>query len=226
METAAPRTVSSVGVGRDPSEFREQLEVELRHLRRSAREYDDGDESEAQRLAVMIRKLVHDTGRSTSLLTHLGAKSTLRYIDTRPRLPPGAPPGSIILHAGLVIVHMQFGPGGGSRFSPALDGREQELVEFNEWWEDPFVTDQHGHEFARSDFVLSVSNQDGGAHIDRTLGEQWAALTREGSLGVTISDEHGQMQHYGKSLALATVRQVAWELDATLSSNASALGLA
>jgi hypothetical protein len=216
-----------VSVPRDAGEFREQLVVQIRHLRRSAREFDDGDESEGLRLAVTIRNLVHDTaGRTTSLLTHLGVKSTLRYVDTRPHTPPGVPAGTIMIHAGLVIVTATLGPGGGSRFEAALDRREQARVGFDVWWSEPFVEDQRGTGFARSDIVLSVANQDGGAHIDATLGAQWAALTREGSLGLEIADEHGRMHHRGQSLALATVRQIAYELDQTLSSQAPALGLA
>ena len=212
---------------REEGEFREQLVVQIRHLRRSAREYDDGDEFEAQRLAVTIRNLVHDgPGRTTSLLTHLGVKSTLRYVDTRLLMPPGFPPGTITSHAGLVIVEATLGPGGGARFVPALDGREQALVDFGTWWSEPFVTDQRGTGFARKNFVLSVADQDGGAHIDATLGAQWAALTREGSLGIGVGDEHGRMRHMGQSLALATVRQIAYELDQTVSSQAPVLGLA
>jgi hypothetical protein len=124
-----------------------------------------------------------------------------------------------------VIVKAMLGPGGRSRFAPALDSREQALVGFQVWWSEPFVTDQHGTGFARSDFVLSVANQDGGAHIDATLGAQWAALTREGSLGIELGDEHGRMRHMGQSLALATVRQIAYELDQTVGSQAPVLGL-
>ncbi len=209
-------------VPRDPAEFREQLVVQIRHLRRSADEYDAGDESEAQRLAVTIRNLVHDKSGSTSLLAHLGAKSTLHYVDTRPQMPPGLPPGAIMLHAGLVMV--RFGANG-SRFVPTLDGREQTLVDFDVWWSNPFVTDSHGTAFARSDFVMSLANQDGGAHIDASLGAKWAALTRTGSLGVQLSDGDGEMQHFGLSLGLATVRQIAYELDQTISSHAGVLGL-
>lgn len=156
---------------RDVAEFREQLVVEIRHLRRSATYFDGGDESEAQRLAVTIRKLVHDHGgNSVSLLTHLGMKSNLRFIDTAPRLDPSWPPGTIMLHAGLVTMRATFGSGEGTRFVAPLDDlspdRVHPPVEFDRWWTTTVVTDQQGNPFSRRAFVLGVANQDGGAHID------------------------------------------------------------
>jgi len=90
-------------------------------MRRSAGQFDEGDESEAALLATHIRVLVHDPAdasrsRSRSLLTQLGLKHQIGYVDTtirRPELPPGyneLPPGTITLHSGIVITHM--GPGG------------------------------------------------------------------------------------------------------------------
>ena len=40
-------------------------------------------EIEAKRLAVIVRTLLHDTSKSTSLLSHLSVKSHFKYIDTK-----------------------------------------------------------------------------------------------------------------------------------------------
>jgi hypothetical protein len=87
------------------------------------------------------------------------------------------------------------------------------------------LTDLEGNTFARLDFVLEVTNKDGGAHIDASLAPAWAALTRSGSLGIQLQAAGGQMQHFGAGLARANVRQIGWELDETLRRTGPSLGL-
>src|SRR5215204_5674232 len=54
--------------------YQQELKKQLGFLRRSCQWYDNGEVDEAIRIAVPIRTIIHDTGRSTSLLTHLNAK--------------------------------------------------------------------------------------------------------------------------------------------------------
>lgn len=217
-----------MGLPRDPTEYRDQLAIQLRHLRRSAEHYDRGDESEALRIAVVIRNLVRDTRQSTSLLTHLNVKGSLRYLDTRPRVDPGWPPGTIMLHGGLTTMKFKLGPNAEGRFAPTLGDlspdRIHPPVEFEEWWETPVLTDTEGHAFTRADFVRGVADQDGGAHIDATLAPAYGALTRTGSLGIQLVDS-GAMHHFGQGLARANVRQIGWELDETLRRDGPTVGL-
>jgi hypothetical protein len=123
-----------------------------------------------------------------------------------------------MLHAGLVMVRM--GVGADVTFAPPLwdlaPERRGPPVPFSPWWRDSFVRDQDGRSFNRSDFVLGVANQDGGAHIDRRLRPAYAAITRGNSLGVTGSTASGAMAPLGGSIAHATVRQIAFELDVSL----------
>jgi hypothetical protein len=78
-------------------ELERLLKEQLQFLRTSARLYDEGEHSEAKRLAVSIRVLVHDTKKSKSLLGQLGLKS-LDFLDTA--IPPIA--GSEFTYSGLV----------------------------------------------------------------------------------------------------------------------------
>src|SRR4051794_39690166 len=73
---------------RDDAELRRKLAEQLDFLRRSVDLFDAGHESEAIRLAVPIRVLVHDTGKSTSLLQLLGVKDTQRFHDTAGAINP------------------------------------------------------------------------------------------------------------------------------------------
>jgi hypothetical protein len=99
-------------------------------------------------------------------------------------------------------------------------------VDFDAWWTSTVVTDQQGNPFSRRAFVLGVANQDGGAHIDAALGPAYGALTRRGSLGIQLHDGTGGMQPFGQSLALTTVRQIAWELEPSLLACCQGLGIA
>lgn len=60
-------------------ELKSHLKEQIQFLLRSAKSYDEGFTSEAKRLAVVIRVLLHDTNRSTSLLTLLQRKDMLFY---------------------------------------------------------------------------------------------------------------------------------------------------
>ena len=51
--------------------LQDHLTEQIGFLLRSAESYDNGFTDEAKRLAVTIRVLVHDTGKSTSLLKQL-----------------------------------------------------------------------------------------------------------------------------------------------------------
>jgi hypothetical protein len=197
-----------MGIQRDPAEYREQLQVEMRHLARSAAAYDEGDRSEGQRLSVTVRKLVYDKkGPSTSLLTHLGVKDAVRFFDTRPQMPAGLPPGAVMIHSGLVMTRMVMG--GDVDYAPHLmtdDPLRWAWAGFDDWWTSTVVSDLEGNDFSRSDFVLGVANQDGGAHIDASLNPKYGAITRGNSLGQSGSTASGEMRPLGPSIALASGR--------------------
>jgi hypothetical protein len=192
--------------------FLSQLHEQRGFLEASATSYDDGNESEAKRLAVNVRVLVYDHRRSVSLLTHLGVKNQLGYVDTALGVPP---PGGLILHAGLCTCSVTVGAPGAQhelRYEPVLSNlsqdREHPPTSFVDWWETPLVTDLDGNEYTRGSIVLSVTNQDGGAHVDAQLNTAYESLLARNSLGLGASDEI----EYENSVALGTVRQVAHEL--------------
>jgi hypothetical protein len=57
------------------------------------------------------------------------------------------------------------------------------------------------------------------------LAPAYGALTRGGSLGIELADGTGEMRPFGQSLAFATVRQVAHELEPSLLACCDALGI-
>lgn len=195
------------------------LHEQVRFLRRSADAYDQGDEGEAKRLATHIRLLVHDTGRSHSLLGLLAVKDQLRYEDTTLRHIE-LPAGSTVIHSGIVITEMAFGPRSGVRFAAPLGDLPPERigppVPFQDWWEPAVLTDSRGNSFSRKSYILSLANQDGGAHVDPELQKAYAALSKDNSLGRWGSDDEG-VERPLDNIVLASVRQIAYELDISLS---------
>jgi hypothetical protein len=71
--------------GRDRHTLNGLLDEQLAFLRTSAHAFDRGVLPEYKRIALVLRVLLHDTGRSHSLLGQFGVKTSLRFWDTRDR---------------------------------------------------------------------------------------------------------------------------------------------
>jgi hypothetical protein len=192
-------------------------------LRSSAAAYDAGNEPEAKRLALTLRLFLHDPRNQRSLLTRMGVRDRLPWTDTSHGEPP---PGAMFFAAGLAT--MRIAGGTVTYFAPLDDVdplRFQPAQAFADWWSESIMRDSVGNNFSRSDLVLSVADQDGGAHIDERLNAAYAALTRNNSLGfaVSSSDTDGTTgiafgpgatgQPFSNSVALANVREIAWEVE-------------
>lgn len=207
-----------------PEELNQHFERTMRRLRSASKRFDGGDEDAAYDLSVLIRILVHDTDASTSVLAHMGLKERLLYPDAT-KLP--APPSeSTRPGTRKVMIPLFAGPWcltedeASWRLAPPFDGAFQDRmprVTFDAWWSDPCGHDARGNVFSRRDLVLDVANKDGGAHVDRKLRRKYVALTRENSLGVsvTIPVELTARPIKGNP-ALVGIRQVAFELDSAV----------
>jgi hypothetical protein len=183
------------------------LSEQLGFLRRSANAYDEGYTDEAKRLATTIRVLVHDTVSSTSLLQQLNEK-TRAFHDTA---IPGVP-GNLATYGALV--QMALGPNG-DVYVPFLDGPFPSGwtpvgVAFDKWWRRIVFTNPERLAMSRKDLVLAVANQDGGAHIDPSLSEAYAALSRQNAMGWVFEKEGAHF--VVRPAELAAVRQIAHEL--------------
>lgn len=164
---------------RSIEELEKELEIQLRFLVRSAQAFDEGDQTEARRMATTIRLLVHDTRNSKSLLDQLDMK-IIGFNDT------AGPPNydNKIGHLGLLHLRLSSKFSG---FVPSYDeGPYQEglVVSFDYWWKEQVVLiDRRSQEFTRKDLVLSVADQDGGAHLDPIINESYKTLSRDNSIG-------------------------------------------
>jgi hypothetical protein len=73
---------------RSVDDLRQSLEEQLNFLHKSCRDFDQGDESEAKRIANTLRLLLKDTrGRTKSLLGQLDQRN--QFLDTSYRIAKG-----------------------------------------------------------------------------------------------------------------------------------------
>jgi hypothetical protein len=144
--------------------------------------------------------------------------------------------------SGLCMMAMNLDGSGKSSFRPHLDDLPPERIHpaaaFVDWWNDPILTDAEGTNYSRRSLVLWTANKEGGAHVDRRLPQDYSALTRENSIGITqvpSPKSNGAALGFGfaatstgierqrvagtpleNSLVLANLRQIAWELRNTV----------
>ncbi len=161
-------------------------------------------------MAVAIRILVHDTAKSRSLLGQLNEKQRL-FLDTSyPETP-----GNITHYGGLI---QQVIAPGVTKHMPLLDDEHfpaiPRRVPFDQWWNSPIFRIADGIPLTRSDLVLTMADQDGGAHVDARLKAAYAELSRGDGIGFSRVDHSGTRHIRGE--ALAAVRQIAHEVIKTL----------
>ena len=177
----------------------------------SKQAFDGRFVSEAKRLATTIRVLVHDTAKSRSLMSQLDLKDRLRWVSSvdADAVRQYADPGSGVrgFH-GLI----SFGDVGYHATVP-IRNEDMELVSFNQWWLDPAMVIADGTAYTRSELVLWLANQDGGAHVDPKLNAKYKALSREGGFGLRYVETDELVV---TSPVPAAVRTVAEEVARTL----------
>ena len=71
--------------------------------------------------------------------------------------------------------------------------------------------------------MLAVSNKDDGAHVDHKLDEHYHALSRDGSLGWYFVGPDKASRPLSPGPERALIRQMAYEIDVTLSTGLSDL---
>jgi hypothetical protein len=195
------------------ADFEKHLEEQIEFLKLSAAAFDGGFESEAKRLAVTLRVMLHDTPDSQSLLTHLCRKNIDFWNTSLPR------PKETAGFSGLTL--MELGTGSKEFFAGLDDTPFHAWVSFDEWWHAPVLIDVNGLEMTRKDLVLLTANQDGGAHIDSSLDRRFASLSRQNGLNWTIGKMGPGNVLLGPSVPMGdptrpSIRQITHEVLKTL----------
>jgi len=189
----------------------EHLRRQLIFLRSSARAYDDGDAVEAVRIAIVIRVLCHDTGKSASLLGQLGVKDQMQLVTTAGTLSSSEQQQ---LDYAELLGGMTFGAN--PTYNPIPAGAP--TIACPDWWEQPvFLRD--GKLISRKLVVLSAANKDGGAHVDApnanlmAMKDGFWIKTFTNADGVKISEPSGNI-HFRMLRRLADELLSSHELQA------------
>lgn len=185
------------------------LKEQLEFLKASAASFDAGFTGEAKRMAATTRVLLHQTANSHSLLAQLGMRQR-EFLNTA--LPYN--PRNLLSTHGLV--GLEFGPAEVSYYAH-LDRNPQgtRLTNFKDWWEEIVIADREKRSFTRRSLVLTLSNKDGGAHIDPELDEAYSDLRKRNSIG-WLATHSGGMDLPVLGVELYSMRQIAHEVIRTL----------
>jgi len=202
------------GYTQDNKELLGHLKEQIAFMQESAISYDRGFESEAKRLAVVIRVLVHDTSQSTSLLTLLGRKRKMLFYDSASKYDPRN------LATGNCLTVVKLSANEAEYIAPLDDlssARDKNKKRsFNNWWERLIIYgDNKNNTFTRKKLVLAVANKEGGTHVDPTLDQQYADLSRFNSLGWKLF-VHGEEKDFNNTPILPSIRQISHEVLRTL----------
>lgn len=166
----------------DAARFEEQMGIQIGFLSRSSELYDQGYEDESLRLATTMRVMFHQTGSSTSLLTHMGLAGTNMLSSARGHGDWKDYLSQVINLASPLPIQM----------IPLL-GQAFAEVSLDHWWDGEPIFVDNGTPYTRKKIILSLANKDGGAHVDHQL-EAYYEVLRAGKYAIGIK---GDLQYDG-----------------------------
>lgn len=195
---------------RSRDQYIQQLQLQIGFLTRSAAIYDDGDVDEAIRIAVTLRVLFHDTGASTSLLTHLGVKRTVQLLSTATPMPKGGKALPALVSTRFSLDPPVFD------FIPFLDdAKQQATVSVRTWLSEEVVYSVHDSrtDIYRRDIIGWAANKDGGAHVDENVPSAYAYLEGGAGFSITLNPDNAPSStETFKHAHFAALRQMAYEV--------------
>lgn len=201
----------------------EQSLLEQREaLKASNANFDSGNLWEAKRIAAVAHILFHDGKRgTTSLLTQLELKGRVPFISSAHETDDS--------HAWITPLLYIDLTGDSCGFRPKCNNPEDILpveLSFDEWYEEivykemPLVRKidsiSSGVTFSRRELIAHLRDKDGGAHVDSNLTESYLGMKSGQGIGVAIFDSNGEICGYPDNANLMTMRQIGWEIEASL----------
>lgn len=209
-------------VARSPADLERALDEQLDLLWRNTRDYDRGANVVSLQIAIILRVLLHDTGRSSSLLSQLDQKSKM-FVSTA-RLPLATGENCFSDgHWGLIWVNFNDRA---IHYVPALDLSPCHTMTFQNWWDEPVFSRYESYTVTRKDLVLAVADTEG-AHVDPNLDKWYADLSRgdpfnnrfyfcSGATEPPMQLHESDMLQKPLHPERAAIRQIAHELFKTL----------
>lgn len=155
----------------DADRFRRLLSSHLGFLKRSSWLFDQGHEDEALRIATTLRVLFHDTNHSTSLLTHMGMRSsTDLMLGTRRQHTDAS------WWRDFVGTRIDISSPEPMRAFAICGTREYTARPVADWWDGEVLFTYDEYACTRKSVATAIANRDGGAHVDARLQEFYRRL--------------------------------------------------
>ena len=189
---------------RSESEAQNELQVQLRLLRKACHSFDDGDQDETRNISRALRVLCADdeSHKNPCLLTQAN-RSSGTFLDTRFRFHKKniAPEFALIA---AVLGPVTAGP------RAFLDTYESSSnVSFSEWLDGTVIDDKEGTVFSRLRLLKAMANMGGGTHFPRELRPFFKRLQEyKFTAQLTFNDKEIPLL----GAADQTLRQIAHEL--------------
>lgn len=192
--------------------FKDQLRRQIKFLVNSCKIFDNGDWEESIRIATCIRVLIHDTSKSTSLLNHLNAKD-IKLFSTSPQFPENSDDGYqcyVAFNMGVIALGKNnFG------YMPNLEDFKPGasiVLPVEQWWEQIVWILSPECKLSRKRLILSAANQDGGAHVDAELSQDYEYLTRYSAGTISFRVGNHSFSRDVVKLHLISIRTIANEV--------------
>lgn len=167
------------------TKFKEQLKL----LKKRIVDYEKGDQIEAYQIASILRVLLHDTKRSTSILRHLKIKDKVMFQSL------ASPYSTLNIAPYLGLLSLRITSGYGLEYVGNCKSKNQEQIfkreifyRFEDWWNE-IVIDDKKEVYTRRDLVLHVANKEGGSHLDIKVDININELMNKNSIGWKYSQK-------------------------------------
>jgi len=168
-------------------DLKNHLTTQFHLLAKACLEFDKGDHYQVIVISTILRTLLKDGkpgSQTKSLISQtIGTKEYYSYCN-KPEFPKSQDDNIVIqmLHYNFITSILSGHPR--HDFSPNFaNDVTPSLITFERWWTETVCSDSNNTPFTRQDLILSITEQDGGAHVDEKLGEDYYNLTRNSSQG-------------------------------------------
>ncbi|MGH8402063.1 MAG: hypothetical protein ACRESO_01470 [Gammaproteobacteria bacterium] len=188
-----------------------ELYDQIALLQDACSRFDTGLEAIGKHIGLNLRVLLHEHGKSRSLLDQLKFRDGWFYDSAGPLHP-----SNLLPECNLVALRV----GNQSAYIPVIAVSRQPprpylKVPFVTWWNRPVCKDAYGARFNRRELISNVVNTDGGAHVDPALDAAYEKFTRQNGLGWVLRKGDIQQALVGRP-ELACMRQIAHEVFLTM----------
>jgi hypothetical protein len=204
-------------IHRTTEDLEKRFHDQVTLLRLACENFDNGLEVAALNIATSIRVLVHDTASSMSALTHMQSKN-ISFLDNASQIRTTG--GTY-----LGLTYNEFngvndGQGGSVNYRPFFKSpwaNHKDWLDFDLWWNNTVFQNPSGSSLSRKTLVLKAANQEGGAHIDSSIDNQFDAFRHQYSGGMTIKGiKSGIVRDFDNIPVLPAIRHVGFEILETL----------